>query len=360
MTTQPSPPPSPPVGAIALLLLACVLYILMLAAIIGMPGGDPGGYGGEGRLAAALSELYALVVGGLLWITLAGLLTIAALNGEMPRWAMIAAIVLYPLSGIAALAAGDLSYSYPGGWLVLVPALLPPLLALYAMWARLPTLHAVLRPDRTSAALLGAVGVVIVATLPLAYVDELLFPARLARQQAQAETLIAEREAEWTKLKQEDAAKFQQLTPDSPLRDYLNPQTMPPDDAGYRQALDGARHVTRRQIEAVALIEEGKVRWLKDLAELDLQATPALCDAFDAALRKDATQEGPNWNVGEELERQLPNMKWLVAEHCRLDDGVSAVETRVRLITGAMGERDGGRPRWLEFLAALAQLHQPR
>jgi hypothetical protein len=82
--------------------------------------------------------------------------------------------------------------------------------------------------------------------------------------------------------------------------------------------------------------------------------------AFDAALRKDATQDGPNWNAGEELERQLPNMKWLVAEHCRLDDGVSAVETRVRLITGAMGEQDGGRPRWLEFLAALAQLHQPR
>src|SRR6266576_975853 len=60
-------------------------------------------------------------------------------------------------------------------------------------------------------------------------------------------------------------------------------------------------------------------------------------------MRKDATQEGLNWNVGEELERQLPNMKWLVTEHCRLDDGVSAVETRVRLITGAMGERDGGK-----------------
>ena len=72
-----------------LLLLACVLYIVMLAALIGMPGGDPGGYGGEGRLAAALSELYTLVVGGLLWITLAGLLTIGAINGEMPRWAMI-------------------------------------------------------------------------------------------------------------------------------------------------------------------------------------------------------------------------------------------------------------------------------
>ncbi len=96
-----------------------------------------------------------------------------------------------------------------------------------------------------------------------------------------------------------------------------------------------------------------------DLSELDLQATPELCEAFDAALRKDAAQGGPNWNVGEELERQLPNIRWLVAAHCKLDGGVSAVESRIRLITGAMGEQDGGRPRWMEFLAVLAQLHQP-
>jgi hypothetical protein len=360
MTTQPSLPSSPPIGAVAVVLLACPLYIVMLAAIFAMPGGDPGSYGAEGSLAATLSALFALIFGGLLWIALAGLLTIGALYGDMPHWAKIAAAVLYPLSGIAALTAGGLSYSYPGGWLVLVVAVLPPLIALYAIWARLPALHTTFRPDVTSAVLLGAIGVVILATLPLAYVDELLFPGRLARQDAEAQALIAEREAEWARHRQEEGEKFRQLTPDSPLRDYLNPAGMPEGDAGYRQALEGARQVKQRQIEAVALIEEGKVRWLKDLAELDLQATPALCNAFDAALRKDATKEGPNWNVGEELERQLPNMKWLVAEHCRLDAGVNAVETRVRLITGAMGEQDGGRPRWMGFLTALAQLHQPR
>ena len=360
MTTQPSLPPAPPIGAVAVALLACPLYLVMLAAIFAMPGGDPGSYGAEGSLAATLSALFALIFGGLLWIALAGLLTIGALYGDMPHWAKIAAAVLYPLSGIAALAAGSLSYSYPGGWLVLVVALLPPLIVLYAIWARLPALHTTFRPNITSAVLLGAIGVVILATLPLAYVDELLFPGRLARQEAEAQALIAGREAEWARHRQEEEERFRQLTPDSPLRDYLNPAGMPAGDAGYRRALEGARHVKQRQIEAVALIEEGKIRWLKDLAELDLQATPALCDAFDAALRKDATQEGPNWNIGEELQQQLPNMKWLVAEHCKLDAGVSAVETRVRLITGAMGEQDGGRPRWMEFLAVLAQLHQPR
>jgi len=359
VSSQPSPPQSQPVGAVALLLLACPLYILMLAAILGQPGGDPGSYGGEGRIATAFSQLYALIAGVPLWIVLGGLLLIGAIKGEMPRWAAIGAGVLYPLSGVAAFAAGALSYSYPGGWAVLVPAVLPPLIALYAMWARLPALHAVLRPDATSAALFGAIAAVTLATVPLAYVDELLLPARIARQQEKTEALIAERETAWAKLKQEDEAKFQRLTPDSPLRDYLNPQTMPPGDAGHRHALEGARQVKARQIEAVVLIQEGKTRWLTDLSELDLQATPELCEAFDAALRKDAAQEGPNWNVGEELERQLPNIKWLVAAHCKLDGGVSAVESRIRLITGAMGEQDGGRPRWMEFLAVLAQLHQP-
>src|SRR5947207_492547 len=112
----------------------------------------------------------------------------------MPYWAKIAAAVLYPLSGIAALTAGGLSYSYPGGWLMLVVAVLPPLIALYAMWARLPALHTTFRPDVTSAVLLGAIGVVILATLPLAYVDELLFPGRLARQEGGARAATAEHE----------------------------------------------------------------------------------------------------------------------------------------------------------------------
>ena len=121
MSSQPSPPQSPPVGAVALLLLlACPLYILMLAAILGQPGGDPGSYGGEGRIATAFSQLYALIAGVLLWVVLGGLLLIGAIKGEMPRWAAIGAGVLYPLSGVAALVAGGLSYSYPGGWVVLV------------------------------------------------------------------------------------------------------------------------------------------------------------------------------------------------------------------------------------------------
>jgi len=338
-------------------MLACVPYLVMLTVLFTMPGGDPAGYGGEGRIAQAFSQIYALGSGALLWIVLGVLLLIGWVNGEMPRWAAIAAGILYPLSGIAAFVAAGLAYSYPGGWLVLVPALLPPLIALYALWAHLPTLHAVLRPNVTSAAALAAIAVVIVATLPLAYVDELQFPARLARQQEQMEAASAKREADWASLKQENEARFQALTPDSSLWDYLNPQRIP--DGRRDQAVEGARHVKSRQTDAVVLLKEGKINWLNELSRLDLEATPALCETFSAELRKEATADNePSWNVGEKLERQLPNMEWLAAQHCNFDAGLVASEARIRLITDAMGRQDGGLPRWQQFLTALVALHQ--
>jgi hypothetical protein len=354
VSMQTSPPQSPPIGAIALLMLACFPYFIMLAAILSEAGGDPASYGGEGRMAAAFSELYALASGVLLSIVLGILLLIGWMNGEMPRWAAIGAGILYPLSVIAAGVAIDLSYYYPGGWLVLVPGLLAPVIALFAMWARLPALHAVLRPDVTSTELLGAIAILILVTPALSYLDELQLPARVARYQEQTEAVMATRAAEWTKHRQENEARFQGLTPDSSLWDYLNPQRIP--DGRDEQALAGARQVKSRQTDAVLLLREGKVHWLPQLSQLDLAATPALCEAFGAGLLKEATGPGYDLNVGEDLERQLPNLKWLVGEHCNLDDGLAAAETVIRRITAV----NRGDQRWAEFLAAIVELRRKR
>ena len=53
-------------------------------------------------------------------------------------------IVQLTLSGVAAIYATDLYASY-AGWAIVVPALLPPLIALYAMRMRLPVLRDWLR-----------------------------------------------------------------------------------------------------------------------------------------------------------------------------------------------------------------------
>ena len=353
MTIQPSPPPSPPIGVIALVVLACPLYALMLAAILSMPGGDPGSYGGEGSLAATLSQLYALVSGVLLWIVVGILLWIGWKSRAMPRGARIGAGILYPLSGLAAFVAADLAYSYPGGWLIVVPAALPPFLALFGMWANLPAMQAVLRPDTAGGALLGAIGVLSVATLPLWYLDDLHFPAHLVRQQAEGDALVAQRDADFAKRDREKEAWFQRLTPDSSLWDYFDPDRVP--DGRREQAVEGARRVKTRQGDAERLLKEANIYWLNELWRLDLEATPDLCEAFGAALLKTATgQPDYNFNVAEDLERQLPNMKWLVTHHCNLDDGLAVAETRVRRVVAV----NRGDSRWDQFLAAIIELRR--
>ena len=96
MTTQPSPAQTAPIGAVALLPLACILYFLFMFPVLdNMSGGDPAASGGEGRYAAAWSQLFALLFGGSLWAVLGLLLVIGGTRGEMPRWAAILAGFLF-------------------------------------------------------------------------------------------------------------------------------------------------------------------------------------------------------------------------------------------------------------------------
>ncbi|MGC2412378.1 MAG: hypothetical protein WA459_06755 [Stellaceae bacterium] len=236
-----------------------------------------------------------------------------------------------------------------------MPAALPPLIALYAMWARLPALHADFRPDITSGVLLGAITVAIIAMPPLWYLDDLRFPERLAREQAAAELAMAQREAEWARHKEEQTARFAALTADSSLRDYLDEA---PAGTDREQVVARMRRVKSRQSDAVLLLKEGKIRRLEELWRFDLAATPALCTAFVAALRQEANEDDLDWSVAGRLAEQLPNMKWLADEHCNLDDGVTAAEARIRRIIAVMQKSD--LPRWQQILADLTELRQKR
>jgi hypothetical protein len=54
-------------------------------------------------------------------------------------------------------------------WALLFPALLPLLIALYAMWARFPRVHARFPARITSAVLWGAILVLSLLPMPIAY-----------------------------------------------------------------------------------------------------------------------------------------------------------------------------------------------
>lgn len=160
MSTDVWPLRSKPIGSLLLLLLACGFYVAMLI------NAAPATGSGEAAIGAAIEEMF--VIAGL-WIVLAILLLVGGLMGRMPGWAAIVAILLHPLSGVAAFVAIDM-WSRKIGWAIVFPVLLPPLLALYAIWARLPQLHRVFPAAPTSAAVLGMILVLSIAPLLLASV----------------------------------------------------------------------------------------------------------------------------------------------------------------------------------------------
>lgn len=354
---QPAPaaPPVPrqvPGASIGLSVLAALFYAPMLGILL---DAEPtAGGGGEARMAAAFSELFAFFFGFGVWVTVGGLLLIAALHGAMPRWARIPAAVVYALGGIAAAIAIDLVIE-SAGWVFIVPALLPAIVAAYALWAVVPMAQRILAPQPATVSALAAMAVLVVATIPLGSLDEQTLPDRLAREKARGEAIMAEREAESARLRQQDEDRFQRLTPDSSLWDYINPQLEPSGPDGHERVLRGAREVKTRQQDAVALLRERGVHWLADLWQLEIEATPELCAAYDAALVKEATGPQYDMNIGQDLQRQIPNLKWLGSHNCRPEAGLAAAEAVLNRIV----PNNRFDPSWQDFLDLVVALRRP-
>lgn len=356
MASSLSPSAPWPVGSIVLLIVACCLYVLLLIPLLDAARSLPP-MSGEGRYSAAWSELFALLFAGLLWIDLGILLWVGAHRGWMPHWAALSISALYLLSGLAGGFAIDRIYKFPGGWLVLVPILLPPLVALLAFWARLPALHTALPPDMTSGVMIGAIALLTMAVVPLSALDEQQGPARWATPE-----LEAVRKAILEQQQQEKEAEFQKLNEDSLLEEYLEfvngYDPNPLGEAGIERAVAGARRVKRRQSDAIMLLNGFKIDRLDEMWRFDLAATPELCAAFAGALQRYAAREIRLDYTIAALERQLPNMKWLISQHCDLDPALAAIEATLQQAARSAGY--GSRAPLEPFLATLAELRQGR
>ena len=326
--TEPRPPErplrSPPIGAVMLALLAGLFYLVEIAALQDSGHGDAAGRG--------LGEAVVFLSATALWIVLAGLMLVALKNGRMPIWAALGALVLLPLSGYASFTAANLHIHYP--WAFIVPALVPPVIVLYALWIRIPLLVHTLS-ETIASTLAGCAIVALIATsIWASHLDALATPARQAAQRAAYEAMRAEQERVSEEYRAQDAARFAALSPDSPLRDYL--EYLNGSDARARQAMEGARHAKSRQADAVALLRErDRMVDMRELWQLDIEATPALCDAYAAVLRKTALKIDLSYGnrLGEaiDLELQLPNLKWL-APHCDLRAVLTDLAARLRVV----------------------------
>jgi len=137
LASTPLRPQLPPAGSFLLLAAAVLSYIPYLLAILAGP--TWGDTGGEARYGAGWAILFALFFGSLLWFAIGGMVLLAWRRGHLPAAFAAAAAILYPLATIAAFAAARSYFTWPGGLSILVPTLLPPLLAVYALLARFST-----------------------------------------------------------------------------------------------------------------------------------------------------------------------------------------------------------------------------
>jgi hypothetical protein len=329
--TNPSPSerprPSPPFGAGALALLAALLYAAQMAGLHDAGRSDAAGN--------ALNDAFMALFGGALWFVLAGLMLVAFKNGRMPQWAALGALVVLPLAAYASFVSADL-YARQRGPALIVPALIPPVIVLYALWVRIPALAHLLPDFAPSVVAGGALAALIAVSVWTSHLDALAAPARNAALQAEYEQRRAEEARVYAEDRARDAARFAALNPDSPLRDFL--EYLNGSDARARVALEGARHANSRQADAVALLREPARDRLVDLQELwqlDLEATPELCQAYAAPLRKSALKIDPSYSnrLGEaiDLEFQLPNLKWL-APKCDLRAVLTDLARRLRAV----------------------------
>jgi len=334
----PAAPRSAPIAAILVFAGACFFYIAVLACIEDLHYSDAAGRG----LAAAFALIYGLV----LWTLLGGLLAIAGIQGRMPLWAGITATVLLPLSGVSAAIAVDL-FRTEGRWFSIVPVLLPPVIAAYAMWARLPQTHRALPPTVTSAVAWGAVLLLTLAPLPQFFAIQAEHAAIAARQEAERNAALAQEEQR----RREKLARFEKLTADSPLwewAEFINDKEL------TLRAVQGARALTHRQADAETALHKGMGFPLVEYGQLDLDVTPGFCAAAGDFLREDAAAHPPPDLepyaaydvVHQNFSPYLEGIEWLTQKDCDIDDAVTRIAQTVALYPQS-SSRDG-------FLAVLA------
>jgi hypothetical protein len=112
-----------------------------------------------------LSYSFAMLFAIGLWALLGGVMLYATLRGVVPAGGRLAALLLIPASGTAAVTAINLIRIRAGGGVpLLVLVLAPALIAAYAVWALVPSVRSLAGPRAATVVVWG--GVALLTLLP--------------------------------------------------------------------------------------------------------------------------------------------------------------------------------------------------
>jgi hypothetical protein len=287
------------IGAI-LLIAILFLWVGMVPAMATPNNSDAAG----NSLSRAFASIYAIVI----WILLAVLLILAGVNGEMPAWCAALAVILVPASGVAAVVAGDLlaelkTLGIGAKWLIAIPAVAPPLLVFFALWAYYPAFRSAVPSSIAGGVVWGVV--LILSILPWHMVT--------VKNQARQERSAAE-----AKRAADVKARFERLTPESPLWEWV------PFLDDYRvrdQAFQHVRSSPTRQADAEIMLERGDFPLLQ-LRLFELEPTPQFCDKLYAfvskreeALRLAVPKSKDYSSIASDVQGATTAILWLQSNH---------------------------------------------
>jgi hypothetical protein len=313
-----------PTGFVAVLLVTCLLFAITAATVADSRSSDAAGN--------AMSDAFAAMFAGALWIAVAALLVMAAVGGAMVFWAPWALFVLVPAAVVAFFFAMGRFGEGDKSALVAVLAL-PPLLILYAAWARLPALHAVLRPTRTSTVLLFLVGVLSIGTIAVGRHARVPSPQARGDYQESEKTRMEEAAKVERQDREREAAAFATLGPYSHLTDYL-PYLR--NRAFADRALEGIQKIKTRQEDATALLDQRPLADLTELWQWNVLATREVCEAYGnaflAAANRITKARSDYLSAAMDLEWQMPNLKWILGSKCDLSGPLERAETNIKAV----------------------------
>ena len=297
--------------SIALSVLILLVWIVQLATLTDLSGSDPAG----NALARAFGALEIIV----LWVLLAVLTILAGVKGTMPGAAALAALILVPASGFAAMTAAELLAERdvaPFMWPIIIPALVPPLIITFCFWALLPSMRATVPAGFAAGTAWGATLILCISILPMVQIR------RLAIEQEAAQR------TKWE-------ADFTQLAANSPLWEWT-PFLATRDETKRNAVLERIRQPDRRQNDAEIMLDRGDFPLLY-LGSLDLDPTPTLCDKARNLLQRrvqplvpKSPNSTPYAEIAEEVAGAVAAMDWLVGYDCSSDAESLAWETMAK------------------------------
>ncbi len=313
----------PPIGTVLLLIGAFVLYAATMGSLSDAPHSDAAGRG----MALAFGAIFATA----LFVVIGALLIVAAVKGEISLVAGIGLLLLVPAALVSVWYAGD-AYGARDLSAIWVPALLPPLFVAYAVRARFAPLRKVMREWIADAIVVAGCAVLIGVPLVRQAFPPPRDLAAEARAAAEDQARRDREEQAAREAREREQAKFDALSPDSSVADYLEFQY-----DRRTEVREGIRKVKSRQADTVALLNAGRLDDLASLLEWDVDAMPEVCAAYGAALSKAAAQVDPKVSsnylgLAIDLERQRPNLEWLTSERCDLDQPLTLLEKNLRAV----------------------------